>query len=295
MTGVSSGAPPEIGELTLIRTTVKATLTHYQREWFGADHQWKVGTQIEKGGHDASQIIPTGVRFVDNNGQPFQAVSRDPAISGGQFVTFAAVRDGYRDARRPPDDQCRRAVRPQPRLYPGPPRDRSRQGDETGDIVRGLGTMYTWNLISPRLGVTAKLSADGRTILRASYGRFHQGILTAEVAPTHPGITPVTTMAFDPATGGYTRLVSVVDSTLNVQVDPHMRAPLTDEYSVGVDREVGRRAGGGARVHPEDRQRLHRVHGCGGRVSRRTRERCPTARPCRYSCSSTPPPIGASC
>ena len=100
--------------------------------------------------------------------------------------------------------------------------------------------MYTWNLISPRLGVTTKLTADGRTILRASYGRFHQGILTAEVGPTHPGITPVTTMAFDAATGGYTRLVSVVDSTLNVQVDPHMRAPLTDEYSVGVDREVGR-------------------------------------------------------
>ena len=101
--------------------------------------------------------------------------------------------------------------------------------------------MYTWNLISPRLGVTAKLTADGRTILRASYGRFHQGILTAEVAPTHPGITPVRTMAFDSATGGYTRLVSVVDSTLNVQVDPHMRAPLADEYSVGMDREVGRR------------------------------------------------------
>ena len=101
--------------------------------------------------------------------------------------------------------------------------------------------MYTWNLISPRLGVTAKLSADGRTILRASYGRFHQGILTAEVAPTHPGITPITTIAFDPATGGYTQLVSVVDSTRNVQVDSHMRAPLTDEYSIGIDRELGRR------------------------------------------------------
>jgi hypothetical protein len=114
-------------------------------------------------------------------------------------------------------------------------------GRETGDIVRGLGTMYTWNLISPRFGVTAKLSADGRTILRASYGRFHQGILTAEVAPTHPGITPITTTAFEPETGGYTRLVSVVDSTLNVQVDPHMRAPLTDEYSIGIDREFDRR------------------------------------------------------
>jgi len=240
VTGVSSGAPPEIGHVTLIRTTVKATLTHYERGWFGADHQWKVGTQIEKGGHDASQIIPTGVRFVDNNGQPFQDISRDPAISGGQFVTFAAfatdtatlgdrltINAGVRL------DHNRAYTQDLPAI--------DLTGRKTGDIVRGLGTMYTWNLISPRLGATAKLSADGRTILRASYGRFHQGILTAEVAPTHPGITPITTTAFEPATGGYTRLVSVVDSTLNVQVDPHMRAPLTDEYSIGIDREFDRR------------------------------------------------------
>jgi hypothetical protein len=62
VTGVSSGAPPEVGELTLIRNTVKATLTHFQPQWFGGDHQWKIGTQIEKGGHDVRQIIPTGVR-----------------------------------------------------------------------------------------------------------------------------------------------------------------------------------------------------------------------------------------
>jgi outer membrane receptor protein involved in Fe transport len=240
VTGVSSGAPSEIGELTLVRNTVKATLTRFQPQWFGGDHQWRVGTQIEKGGHDVTQIIPTGVMFVDSNGQPFQTVSRDPAISGGQFVTFAlfatdtatigdrlTINAGVRY------DHNRAYTQDLPGI--------DLEGHETGDIIPGLGTMYTWNLISPRLGVTTKLTADGRTVLRASYGRFHQGILTAEVAPTHPGITPVTTMAFDSATGGYTRLVSVVDSTLNVQVDSHMRAPLTDEYSVGVDREVGRR------------------------------------------------------
>ena len=77
-------------------------------------------------------------------------------------------------------------------------------------------------------------------MLRASYGRFHQGILTIEISPIHPGVTPITTTAFDPATGGYTRLVSVVDRS-NVQVDPDTRAPRTDEYSVGVDHELGRR------------------------------------------------------
>src|SRR4029077_6517203 len=38
VTGVTSGAPPSIGALTLIRTTVKATLSHYGPGLFGADH-----------------------------------------------------------------------------------------------------------------------------------------------------------------------------------------------------------------------------------------------------------------
>ena len=108
-------------------------------------------------------------------------------------------------------------------------------------VIRGLGTMYTWNVFSPRLGVTAKLSADGRTLLRASYGRFNQGVVTGELAPVHPGQSPVTTKGFDPATGGYTRIISIVDPKRNLQLDPAMRTPRTDEYSIGVDREVGRR------------------------------------------------------
>ena len=40
------------------------------------------------------------------------------------------------------------------------------EGHETDAIVRGLGTLYTWNVVSPRLGVTMKLTADGRTMLR---------------------------------------------------------------------------------------------------------------------------------
>jgi hypothetical protein len=86
-----------------------------------------------------------------------------------------------------------------------------------------------------------KLTGDGRTMLRASYGRFNQGVLTGELAPFHPAAAPVTTTAFDPATGDYTTLVSVVDPKRNLRLDRETRTPRTDEYSIGVDREVGRR------------------------------------------------------
>src|SRR5262245_47936959 len=224
---------------TLIRTTVKATFSHYQRRWLGANHEWKAGTQIEQGDHRSFSIIPTGVRFVDNNGQPFQSVSADPSVNGAQFISTAlfltdtvsfgerlTVNAGVRFDHNRAMSQDLAAV--------------DVNGRDTGATIRGLGTLFTWNLVSPRLGVAAKLSSNGRTVLRSSYGRFHQGILTAEISGVHPGNTPVTTRMFDPATGGYTTLVSVVDPA-QVRVDPNTRSPLTDEYSIDVVRKLGRR------------------------------------------------------
>lgn len=240
VTGVSSGGPPNFGDYNLMRTTAKATMTHYRPELLGAGHELKVGGQAEQGRHDALIIIPTGVRYVDSSGERFQAVSRTPATPGGEFITAGAFAS---DAMTVGDRLTinmglrfdhMRAISPDL-----PARDLA--GQATDGTVHGLGTLYTWNVWSPRLGVTTRLTADGRTMLRASYGRFHQGVLTGELAPIHPGQTPITTMAFDTGTGGYTRPVSVVDPRTNLRLDPDTDAPFTDEYSVGVDRELGRR------------------------------------------------------
>jgi Carboxypeptidase regulatory-like domain len=240
LTGVSSSGPPGFGDFTLIRTTTKATITHYRPQLFGADHEFKGGGQAEQGQHHALGAIPTGTRYVDSGGLPFQAISRDPATPGGEFITAGAfasesmtVHDRLTINAGIRFDHTRAISQDLPA--------RDITGRETGAIVEGLGTLYTWNVWSPRLGVTTKLTADGRTMLRASYGRFHQGVLTGELAPIHPGQTPTTTRAFDPATGGYTTLVSIVDPKINLRLDPSTRTPRTDEYSIGIDREIGGR------------------------------------------------------
>ena len=240
LTSIASGGPASFGDVTLIRTTTKATVTHYRPQLFGADHEWKVGGQAEKGQHHALGAIPTGTRYVDNGGQPFQSISRDPATPGGAFITAGgfvsesmSVRDRFTVNAGIRFDHTRAISQDLPA--------RDITGRETGSIVHGLGTLYTWNVWSPRLGLTTKLTPDGRTMLRVSYGRFHQGVLTGELAPVHPGQTPTTTRAFDTATGGYSTVVSIVDPRLNLALDPSTRTPRTDEYSIGIDREIGRR------------------------------------------------------
>jgi hypothetical protein len=240
LTGVTRGAPRQFGALTLGRTTAKATLSHYRPGWLGADHQWKVGAQAERGDHHTTAIVPTGVRYVANGLQPFQAIASAPSTSGGLFVTASAfasdavtvgdrltISAGLRFDHSRAESQDLAAI--------------GLDGNATGEIVRGLGALYTWTILSPRLGVTARLTGDGKTMLRASYGRFSQGVLTGELAPFHPGVATVTTSAFEQSTGGFTRVVSVVDPRSNLQLDPHTRAPRTDEFSVGLDRELGRR------------------------------------------------------
>jgi len=250
-TGISSGNAPEIGGLLIKRLTAKAVLNHYTSGWFGGVHQMRVGTSVERGEHSSPAVIPGGIRYVDNAGQPFQAVSRTPAISGGRFNTAAlfasdsltindrvTVNAGLRYDHSDAISQDLNAL--------------DTAGQEIDTVIQGLGKLYTWNVISPRLGVTAKLTQTGRTILRASYGRFNQGVLTGELSPFHPGVTPTTTTAFDAATGGYTTPVSVVDPRINLALDPNTRTPRTDEYSIGLDREITPRlAAAVAYIHKE--------------------------------------------
>jgi hypothetical protein len=237
ITGISSGNVSQFGGLKLDRITAKAVFNRYQSGWFGANHELKAGIQLERGEHRAPAVIPGGVRYEDNNTAPFQAIYRDPSIAGGRsdiVALFASdaialndrvtVNVGLRF------DHSRASSQDVPAL--------DASGEETSDTIAGLGTLYTWNVLSPRLGVTAKLSGDGRTMLRASYGRFNQGILTGELSPIHPGVTPTRTMAYDATTGGYTQLVSVVDPRINLDLDRHTRTPRTDEYSVGVERQL---------------------------------------------------------
>ena len=238
-TGLFSGAPPTLSALTLIRTSAKATVSRYHAGLWGADHEWKAGAQFERGEHRSPYIIPTGVRYVDTNGSPTQAISSAPSNSGGAALTFSGfvsdavtlgdrltINAGLRFDQSRAISQDLHAV--------------DLEGRETDSIVRGLGSLYTWNVWSPRLGVTTKLTSDGRTMLRSSYGRFSQGVLTGEIGLFHPSAAAITVNGFEAATGGYTRLVSVTDSS-NLQLERHTRAPHTDEYSIGVDREVGRR------------------------------------------------------
>ena len=259
-----SGGPQQIGQVRQVRTTVKATVSHYRAAWFGGDHEWRMGAQVDRGEHRAVAVLPTGASSVYRNGVLRQRTLQAPANSGGRFVTAAVfVSDAVRLGGRVT-------------INPGLRYDHSRAISqdvpefdlfvrETGRTIEGRGTVDSWNTVSPRVGVVIKLDTDGRTMLRANAGRFSQGLLTGEISAIHPGRTR-NTIIQEPSGA------TLVRDPSQVQLDPELRLPYTNQY---LDR-AGSRGGWSARglrgVRPQGRPRLHRMDGTRRRVSPRARD-----------------------
>jgi hypothetical protein len=118
-----------------------------------------------------------------------------------------------------------------------------RLGAPTSRIISGNPKLFTWDQFSPRVGITFKADQAGRTVFKAHYGRYYRGIVTGEFDSASPSVTP--RFLFD---GVYDRAgnpvnpVKISDNT-NLSVDPGFSNPYTDQYIVGVERELAANLG----------------------------------------------------
>src|SRR5262249_27975007 len=133
-----------------------------------AEHDVRVGVQLDRGYSDSTQAFPSGVNYSDLNGQPDQATFRSPFVNGALYRAQGVWAE----------DQL--TLRHRPTLSIGARYDHMHavSPDEaavdnllqpTGTTIKGLGDMFTWNSFAPRLGFNLKLRESG-TVLRGSYG-----------------------------------------------------------------------------------------------------------------------------
>ncbi len=249
--GTASGGSCCFGSRKHRRLEVAGKLTHFADRFLGASHDFKFGVQWVNGYHRDFHGYPGGALYYDYAGQPYLAYFREPYSSAGEFRNWGLFAE---DAVRLGDrltvnlglrfDRTRAASPSVPAI--------DGEGNETGGRIPGLGTFYTWNVASPRLGFNWKLSSEGRTVLRGSWGRYYAGVITGEFDFLHPGLTPITIAYYDPLTAGYTEVIAVIDDARDVRIDPDTKSPHTDEFSFGLDRELGRNLALGATFIKKD-------------------------------------------
>jgi hypothetical protein len=200
-------------------------------------HDLRAGVQFTRASNWSATAWPSGVQYRDLNGQPDQATFREPSVSGGKnhgqgvwvedqisFGSRVTISVGVRFDRM-------KGWSPDLREY-------DLLLNKTGETIEGLGDMVTWSVWAPRLGGNVRLTDDGKTTMRWSAGRSYRDVSNGDFSNVHPGIAPSRLMRWDPATGDYTRLVSITDPRSNIRFDSDLDPSFTDAYSIGFDREL---------------------------------------------------------
>jgi Carboxypeptidase regulatory-like domain len=109
---------------------------------------------------------------------------------------------------------------------------------------------FNWNTLAPRTSLTWKVTADGRNVAKASYSRYYEVMYTGEFADViNPNTINTGGLAtyrwfgdlngnglldageYDPAP------LSTVQPRLNT-IDPNLKDPRTDEFTLGYQREL---------------------------------------------------------
>jgi hypothetical protein len=102
---------------------------------------------------------------------------------------------------------------------------------------------FTWNSISPRLGVNVKLNSTGKTVLKSHWGRYHPQITTGEFANViGPNIKPYYQGTYNFATGEVEDLFAT-SSPESLKVSSSYNSPRTDQFIVGVEQELTSKIG----------------------------------------------------
>lgn len=208
-------------------------------------HNVSYGVQLARSKNIRVDIQPGGVIYLDLTGQPDQAQFVGPDVRGAASKARGVWADNEMTVGRFTFKYGGRFDRMQAISQDVPKVDGEFKPIGT---LQGLGGLVTWNTFSPRGGVSVRLTDDGKAVLRASAGRYYLPLFINEFEVLHPGRAQTTTMRYDPATGGYTTLVSVTDPRTQIRIDPEMRPPYTDQFSVGADREIANNFGVGVNV-----------------------------------------------
>ncbi len=118
---------------------------------------------------------------------------------------------------------------------------------QTGQSDLGTNVVDT-TTVSPRLATTYDIRADGKTLAVGSYGRFYQDVLQSfdDAFAGVPQKTNYTLFNWDAATGQFVQGPHVQFGGNSTRVD-NIKPTYIDEYTIGVQQQIGQTMGVGIR------------------------------------------------
>jgi hypothetical protein len=224
------------------RSTGTVKLSHHAARFLGAEEDFHFGVQYNQAGvsgiYGYNDFIYT---YLDNGKpygygnvrQPFSYAAQirnigafiDSNIRLGNRVTLnLGVRADHSNALAPEQEELDDNAQPTGRTFPKT-------------------DFFTWNSISPRLGLNWKVTGTGKTVVKSHWGRYHPQITTGEFANViGPNVKPYYQGSYNFATGEVEDL-ELTSSSENLRVSSDYNSPRTDQFIVGVEQELAARMG----------------------------------------------------
>ena len=222
------------------KTALSGKLSYFADKFMGASHDFKFGVQYNSGGSD--YVLGPNDYIYTYGTEPSYGYTQLPYHQGGRMRNVGVfVDDTIRvGARLSVNAGVRydysKAFFPEFGIL-------DREGNETGEFTAAVDEVFHWNTVSPRLGFNWKLTGDGKTVLKAHAGRYYRGVVTGEFDNTSPSITPRYLFSGTYDADGNPEGLELVSDNTNLRVDPNFKPPYTDQFTVGIERELMKNLG----------------------------------------------------
>jgi len=235
-TGVDANGIWAWSESKYTKLQVNAAVSHFADDFIKGNHEFKAGVQFTRGTNKSQGSYSGGVVYYLYYGEPYSAYFQDP-YSDGESVNKLGVfiDDAWSITKRLTLNLGLRFDHQDGNITEVDRLDANMQ--KTGEKVPGQDNILVWNNWSPRLGLVYQLTSDMKTILRANYGHYYEGMTLMIFAMMSKGFPTVYTYGYNPETDAYDDFWYSWDPSAGYGIGD-VKNSLCKQFSVGITREL---------------------------------------------------------
>jgi len=233
LTGIRSEAVWRHVDFIISRHQANASYSHFAENFLGGDHDFKIGIQYLHGFNSGVGRTPGEGIYYDWGGEPYIKWEQQNWKFGGVLNSIAGfIDDAWKIGKRL---VINFGLRYDYNSADYPEFPKIKYYEELPETVPGINDLISWNVFSPRLGFVYQLTSDGKTVLKASYGRYYEAIHVANFNFPGPGATDKFWSEWD---GTDWVVYDIELAGQQYTMDPDLKNPYADQLAIGLEREL---------------------------------------------------------
>jgi hypothetical protein len=212
---------------------LNATMSHFAEDFLAGDHDFKFGVQFGRGAVETWGGYGGGKLYLDYNSEPYLLYEQNIFSYGGTVQSVGAfVDDSWKVGNRLVLNLGIRFDYHNGYIPSLPIMDGWTETNQKGPKLEDL---IVWKVLSPRIGLVYQLTADQKTLFKASYGRYFNYPYTANWEWPGPNVTDKTASSWN---GTGWDIMFTIPGEMGYRVDENLKNPYADQISFGLEREL---------------------------------------------------------